>query len=269
MKWGIFVLGISSVLAQQSPHGPLSMECTSCHTTTSWTELLRPMKFDHGETGYVLKGEHQLAECKDCHTTLRFQGTPRVCYSCHRNDFMATALPNHLSAGFGTQCERCHDIGASSWQNSFDHTKTGFPLRGAHEGVACNTCHKTGTFRNVPLQCAECHRQDYAAANDPNHAAAGFSTDCEMCHRALTWQPAAFFPHENFFPISAGSTHRPGRWNSCRDCHTSGTNYQIFECINCHEHNKSSTDRHHGEVSGYVYQSSYCYRCHPRGEGGD
>ncbi|MFA5834769.1 MAG: hypothetical protein WDA22_14930 [Bacteroidota bacterium] len=261
MVFSVFAFG------QQSPHGLLKEECSACHGTASWKELAQPMRFNHSTTAYPLRGQHQSAECIDCHTTLRFAGTLKNCYSCHQKEFQSTAQPNHVRAGFSTECERCHSIDAQSWRNSFDHNKVDFPLRGAHEGVACTQCHLNETFRGVPVQCYVCHQQEYLATTDPNHQTAKFPTNCETCHRALTWKPASLFPHESYFPISSGSTHRPGRWNNCGDCHTNSANYAQFECINCHEHNKSSMDKEHlGEVSGYVYQSSACYRCHPRGE---
>jgi len=43
-----------------------------------------------------------------------------------------------------------------------------------------------------------------------------FNTDCAVCHRALTWQPAAFFPHDQWFPISAGSHHSPAHGTPVR-----------------------------------------------------
>jgi hypothetical protein len=48
----------------------------------------------------------------------------------------------------------------------------------------------------------------------------------------------------------------------------SSGNFKAFECINCHQHDKASTDSHHRQVSGYSYSSAACYRCHPRGRAG-
>ncbi len=262
----IHIVNAELLIAQQSPHGVLKEDCTSCHGTDSWKKLAQPMKFNHSSTGYPLRGQHQNALCIDCHSSLKFIGTSKNCYTCHRESFESSVLPNHVRGGFSTDCERCHSVEAQSWRNGFDHNKTDFPLRGAHEGVPCNQCHQNDSFRRVALVCLTCHEKEYLATTNPNHKTANFPTNCETCHRALTWKPAALFPHESYFPISSGSKHRPGRWSTCGDCHTNSANYSQFECINCHEHNKSSMDRkHQGEVSGYVYQSTACYRCHPRG----
>jgi hypothetical protein len=46
------------------------------------------------------------------------------------------------------------------------------------------------------------------------------------------------------------------------------TNFKLFSCIDCHEHQpQSKVDNQHGNRSGYSYTSDACYRCHPRGTG--
>jgi hypothetical protein len=256
----------SRLHAQTSPHGPLSIACTDCHTTASWNVVTSAMKFDHASTKFALLGQHKAADCLGCHTALKFSGTAQQCYGCHQKDYAAAAMVDHRKAGFSTDCLQCHTNGAESWLVDFDHDKTQFPTRGAHEAVACAQCHANNRFRGTPIKCAECHQKDYDAAKNPDHRVAKFSVDCATCHRALTWQPAVFYPHDNYFPISAGANHSPGRWNTCGDCHSNQSNYAAFECINCHEHSKAKTDSNHQGRHGYSYQSSACYHCHPRGQ---
>ncbi len=256
----------TETLAQASPHGDIKIACTACHTTEGWTVLASPMKFDHSTTGFKLTGQHKDIACQDCHIQLRFTKTPTDCYSCHRKDYDAAISIDHRLAGFGTNCVQCHRASAATWQSSFDHNLTDFPTRGAHEAVPCLSCHIGNRYRGTPIECIACHEKDYVAAQNPNHITAGFNTECAVCHRALTWQPAAFFPHP-YFPIHAGDTHSPGVWNACTDCHSDQPNYSTFACINCHEHTKARTDSRHQGVSGYVYESSACYRCHPTGGG--
>ncbi len=252
------------LFAQVSPHGPLSMVCTDCHTTDSWKKVSIPLTFDHDTTSFPLRGAHRRATCIACHTTLRFQGTPTECIGCHRSDFRGALTVDHVLAGFSTDCTLCHASDQSSWLVSFDHDKTDFPTRGAHESLPCTACHSNNRFRGTPVECIACHRAAYLATTNPSHRDAGFSTECATCHRALTWRPATFFPHNNFFPISDGTTHHPGVWNTCSDCHQSQPAYASFECIYCHEHAKAQTDGRHRDVSGYQYKSSACYQCHPR-----
>jgi len=108
--------------------------------------------------------------------------------------------------------------------------------------------------------CITCHTDDY----NSEHAGSGFPVTCLDCHNQTDWGDAEFDHDDAFFPIYTG-THR-GEWSQCSDCHTAApVSYATFSCINCHEHNKSSTDNDHDEVTGYVYESSACLSCHPRG----
>jgi hypothetical protein len=133
--------------------------------------------------------------------------------------------------------------------------------------VACASCHVSGPIGPVAAECVSCHRADYDATTDPNHASAGFPTDCASCHGTAGWSGAAFDHDGLFFPIYSGK-HR-GKWSSCADCHVNPTNYSAFECILCHEHsNRNEVDNKHDGVSGYSYTSSACYRCHPDGRSG-
>ena len=167
-------------------------------------------------------------------------------------------------------CTDCHK--GSSWKDTsgirnFDHSRTTFPLTGQHAGVACSACHPTILYAAASAACSECHLSDYRAVENPSHASAGFSTDCAQCHSTEAWRPSSWF-HENYFPVSAGSTHPPGKWSTCNDCHTVPNNFSVFICTNCHEHVANLMDAKHGSVIGYQYISTACYRCHPRGTSG-
>jgi hypothetical protein len=84
------------------------------------------------------------------------------------------------------------------------------------------------------------------------------------CHSQNAWTPATFDHDSKYFPIYSGE--HAGEWNQCSECHTTQNNYTLFSCIDCHEHNQTDMDsKHIGEVSGYVYQSTACYDCHPNG----
>ncbi len=241
--------------------GGFPTTCESCHTIQAW----RPAKFDHDRTGFPLTGAHASVDCARCHVGGRYAGTPTDCYSCHQADYTRANNPSHQ--GFPTQCQNCHNTGA--WQPAnFDHSKTGFPLTGAHASVDCTRCHVGGRYAGTPTDCYSCHQADYNGTTNPSHAAAGFPTQCQTCHTTSSWQGASFDHDGAFFPIYSGR-HR-GVWSSCSDCHVSSSNYAVFECILCHAHsNRADVDSHHQGVSGYVYQSAACYRCHPRGVAGD
>jgi hypothetical protein len=236
------------------------MPCSECHVTDSWSVLSPAMKFDHQSTRYPLTGRHRDVSCRSCHVTLHFVDTPHECVSCHAKDYADAVAINHRKAGYGRQCETCHDQDALTWQSGFDHDRTQFPTRGIHETVPCVSCHTGGRYRGTPITCVSCHLTQYIATSSPNHATSKFGTDCAVCHRALTWAPASFFPH-SYFPIAKGDRHSPGVWNSCIDCHPSQPTYTSYDCTGaCHHHPKSQMDSRHSGVSGYA--STKCYQCH-------
>jgi len=184
--------------------------------------------------------------------------------SCHQSDYDTTTAPNHLQAGYPTDCAGCHST--ATWlDGQFDHNQTQFPLTGAHQAVACQSCHADGIYAGKDTACVSCHRSDYDATIDPNHLQAGLSTDCTSCHDTVTWQNARMLSHDaSYFPIY--SSKHSGKWSTCSDCHTNPTNYIDFNCLLCHKHSNEAdvTNQHQGR-SGFIYDSQACYACHPRG----
>ncbi len=235
------------------PHAAsgISTECASCHSVqaTTWGG-----SFNHAQTGFILAGAHAAATCASCHAGNRFKGTPTDCNSCHQNDYTATKNPAHAAAGFPTTCIDCHSANAASWSSSFAHAQTGFALAGAHTTATCASCHVGNRFKGTPTDCYACHQPDYTGALNPVHSSGSFPTTCVTCHSTSAWRPSTF-NHSGFFPISAGSSHAPGRWNACSDCHTSATNFAVFSCLTCHEHNQASMDsKHSGKKRLHVRQ---------------
>ena len=161
-------------------------------------------------------------------------------------------------------CEECHSTGPGWEPALFPSHNNYYALNGAHASVAsnCFLCHE-GNYINTKNTCFGCHSAEYNATSNPAHAVAQFPTDCISCHTESAWTPSTFNHDSQFFPIYSGK-HRQA-WNSCADCHTEPTNYSVFSCLTCHEHNKTSMDEKHHEVSGYAYNSINCLACHPRG----
>ncbi len=236
-----------------------SHTCTDCHTTTAWN----PTTFDHSTTGFVLTGAHASATCISCHSS-GYAGTPADCYSCHSTDFAGVSDPNHVQNNFSHTCTDCHTT--TAWNpTTFDHSTTGFALTGAHITASCVACHSSG-YTGTPTACFACHNTDYQGTTDPNHTAAGFPTDCQTCHTTSGWAPANWDHDSQYFPIYSG-THA-GRWSTCADCHVVPSSFATFECIDCHEHNRTDTDARHTGVRNYQYLSTACYSCHPTGRAG-
>lgn len=238
--------------------------CERCHTTTVWSSAV----FDHfEESGFRLEGIHATAQvgCMSCHVNNQLTGLPKDCYGCHQSDFEQVTNPDHVAGHFPFTCLDCHN------QNSFtpadfNHDATNFPLTGAHRSLDCSQCHGNG-YANTPLECVACHQKEYDNTSDPAHAAAQFPTTCADCHSTSAWTPAQFDHDGLYFPIYSGK-HRD-EWNQCADCHTNAADYKVFECINCHEHERTKMDDKHREVQNYSYNSAACYDCHPQGKADD
>jgi hypothetical protein len=242
-------------------HTGYPTDCSQCHGTTSW----HPSTFNHANTLFPLTGAHQAVACSQCHKNNVYKGTATDCYACHQTDFASAANPPHT--GFQTTCASCHTTNA--WQPAtFDHNKTVFPLTGTHLTTTCTLCHVNNVWAGTPATCgaSTCHLTDYNTTN-PLHSSGGFGLDCQTCHTTTAWRPYTWSlaSHSTWFPIAAGNRHSPTVWaNSCATCHMT-TSYKDFSCIDCHTHNKTTTDQQHAGRANYTYTSAGCYDCHPRG----
>jgi len=235
-------------------------DCVRCHTSQTW--LVDNISEIHEENGFPLIGTHNGLSCVECHlseTNLRFDNVGNDCISCHRDDYLAVQSPDHT--GFSTNCLDCHNPLGIGWDTDVI-AHDFFPLTLGHDIQDCNLCHTNGNFSGADPDCISCHQDDYAQTINPNHQAADFQTDCISCHTTNPgWMPATFDHDALFFPIYSGE--HEGEWNACIDCHTDPNNYSVFTCTTCHMN--SETDENHIGVSGYVYESSACFECHPAG----
>ena len=228
-------------------------DCEGCHGTSSWEGAT----INHNEF-FPLTGGHRGLACEACHAN-GFQGTPSDCYACHRSDYEGTTDPDHVAAGLPRDCENCHST--SSWEGAVINHDQFFPLTGRHRNLDCEACHSNG-FAGTPTDCWSCHQADYNNADDPDHVAAGFPHECELCHTTSDWEGAEFREHDSlYFPIFSGR-HR-NEWSSCAQCHTNPNNFAVFSCFECHS--RAETDDEHDDVPGYIYDSNACYECHPTG----
>jgi len=232
-----------------------STACESCHRPSDST--FEGVRFDH-DLMFPLLGVHAAQACASCHTGAKYAGTPRDCFGCHRDDYERTTSPGHQAAGFSTACETCHRETDPGWDASggFNHAQL-FPLNGAHATAPCASCHAEGRFQGTPRDCVGCHRSDYDRTTNPNHAAAGFSTDCQICHR--DWDPdwnsgSGSFEHDQYFRLLGVHTVQ-----SCSACHTNGAySGTPRSCVGCHRADYDRTVPSH-LVQGYP---TTCEDCH-------
>ena len=225
--------------------------CQNCHTTTTWSGA----QFNHNTmTSFPLTGAHVSVGCETCHVNGRFAGTPQTCVGCHLPDFNGTTNPNHVQAGFPTDCTTCHST--TTWSGAtFNHNTTNFPLTGAHIPVACATCHVNGVFAGLGTACSTCHLTDFTSTTNPNHVQAGFPQTCAVCHNTSAWQPAAFDHNITGFPLTGAHTTV-----ACANCHLNG-NYTNTptDCYSCHTPEyRNTTDPNHVAAAF----PTTCQTCH-------
>jgi hypothetical protein len=255
----LVVLGARTTQAQENPHGKLRLDidCTACHTPAGWKPMRAQPEFDHGrQTGFVLTGKHANVSCASCHGGLSFD-RPRArlaeCASCH--------LDVHRGR-LGQSCSNCHNTDSFARAASTNpHARTSFPLTGAHAQVPCESCHRNdanGAFTRLDASCMSCHRADYNAARMPDHAAGGFSLNCQQCHSMARWEGAAFDHAAKARGFALTKAHVR---IMCASCHAADgklifpTPQSPADCVSCH---RADYERQHGST-GF---STSCTTCH-------
>jgi hypothetical protein len=241
---------------QDVHRGELGLACERCHTPQTW--LVPDMPQRHSQTRFPLVGPHLAAACEQCHRNQQkheYIHVPVECYSCHKEQFQATAAPAHASSGIGTDCASCHSVSSVQWGGSFDHSLTVFPLTGAHRATFCARCHQGNRFAGTPTQCVNCHQPDFAASKNPPHVSNGISTDCASCHTTMAWQPSTFDHSKT--PFALTGAHMAVQ---CAQCHPGGRFAGTpMTCVNCHQAKFNATVNPPHVSNGI---STDCASCH-------
>jgi hypothetical protein len=233
---------------------PYLNACDRCHTVEGY----KPSTFTltkHKQTRFVLTGGHIAVPCSDCHKEVANQPKSAVlyhwknldCTSCHADPHKGQfkeRMAQKRADGSLAGCEACHVT--KSWKelSGFDHSKTKFPLIGAHRATACMDCHKPPNletkllnvdFSAAPTQCEECHEDIHG-----KQFAKGEVTHCVDCHNSMKWKPS-LFDHETRTTFSLKGAHQNVR---CGECHKLtkevGNKTVLFykptpkDCASCH-----------------------------------
>jgi hypothetical protein len=259
--------------------------CSSCHNTTSWTDI---SSFNHAITGFTLTGAHTTTPCVQCHVNNNYNLTiqPTDCgnSSCHLTQWNSTQtlggnVPNHISAGFPiSQCSSCHDT--INWADSvFNHSSTGFPLSGQHAvpPLQCAQCHTNNNYnlQIAATDCANsgCHQTDWQNTNNPVHSAAGTTfaaVNCSNCHTTADPFTTTSWTHTSTGWALVGNHQMSpaGVVTNCNQCHV-GNNYTltVTDCYTsgCHTADWNSTATIGGAVPNHVaaqFPTSMCSSCH-------
>ena len=227
-------------------------DCSICHTTVNWSGAV----FDHTtQTKFPLTGAHASVACNTCHVNNVFAGLSMTCVSCHLTDFQKTTNPNHVTGNFSQDCQVCHNT--TSWDGaSFDHSKTAFPLTGAHVNVACATCHVNNQFTGLSTACVSCHLKDEQGTTNPNHVTAGFPQDCSMCHTTVDWSGANFnHTTQTKFPLTGAHVSV-----ACATCHVNNVFAGLaMTCISCHLKDEQGTTSPNHISAGFPQDCSLCH----------
>lgn len=206
--------------------------------------------------GKVIQGHAKYeAECRKCHIPFEKAGQNRLCLDCHKDIAADIAKKGGLHGRQADKdCRSCHTEHkgrgakiAEFDQAKFDHSRTDYPLRGAHAGekVRCAGCHKAGKpWRDAPAECQSCHRKD-----DVHKGQLG--EKCIQCHTEKDWKEAKFDHDKTRFSLRGG--HEKAK---CESCHAN-RKYKPTPrtCIGCHK--KDDQEKAHKGRYG-----DKCETCH-------
>jgi hypothetical protein len=264
---------------KDDPHGGQFARrgCDDCHDAGTWKKA---PAFAHAKTRYPLTGAHVTVACDKCHQLARVGGArSRVqytglvfarCTGCHTDP--------HRGVMRGT-CESCHNTNSwrrldrSQFETSFDHSRTQFPLVGAHARAKCAVCHQPRAQgdtairlrfigavsqadypKPVATNCLSCHLD----AHGGEFARAPGGSTCDNCHGQETWRPTTYgIARHNRETYALTGAHLTV---PCKQCHVPPSAGALpkfhlakHECVDCHTK---------GDPHGDQFAGRGCADCH-------
>ncbi|MEC4890388.1 MAG: hypothetical protein RI101_10045 [Nitrospira sp.] len=197
--------------------------------------------------GQVIEGHAKWEEdCTKCHKRFDKAAQTTLCLECHKDVRKDVDAKQGLHGRFQEQraCKDCHTEHKGRTENiapmteqTFDHERTDFRLRGAHANakkVECKSCHKSKTkYREAPSDCFGCHKKD-----DQHNGKAG--TACNNCHTDLQWKDIRFDHDKTRYKLR--NKHAEV---ACKDCHANNRYKDTpLDCYSCHK----KDDKHKGKA---------------------
>jgi hypothetical protein len=201
----------TNVRKQLETHGPMhgamrnGKDCRSCHTEHRGAHgcLTSMADFDHNWAAFKLTGKHTTTDCKSCHKSAIYQGTPQTCVSCH-----AEPTTKH-KGNYGTACTQCHTT-TSFTGAKFEHKM--FPINHGRRKNTCATCH-TDTVSYKTYTCYNCHEHnpDRMARIHVRRGITEYDR-CLDCHKRRRGRRAEGVPADGLGDrlLWAASADRPG-----------------------------------------------------------
>lgn len=216
-------------------------ECKTCHSDHKGRKAdiiqFDAETFNHQFTDFELKGSHKTVQCSKCHAANeKHRKAPGTCIGCHKAD-------DAHKGSLGQECQTCHSEETWRKQTTFDHSKTKFPLEGAHKDVKCAVCHIGERYKNLPHACIDCHKLQDAHGGR-------YGEKCATCHASTKWKTISFDHDKNTkFPLR--DSHKTVK---CDGCHKGDLYKDKLEtaCVTCHK----SNDPHKGQLG------NRCESCH-------
>ncbi len=226
-----------------------------------WLSALWPTSgwADNVETalmpGQVIAGHAKWEEeCTKCHKRFDKAAQSGLCLDCHKDVRQDVEQQRGLHGRFKErhECKDCHTEHKGRAENiapitedTFDHERTDFHLRGAHANakkVECKACHKPKIkYRDTPSECYSCHKKD-----DQHKGKAG--TVCADCHTERNWKEIRFDHDKTRYKLRNKHREVP-----CKDCHANDRYKDTpMDCYSCHK----KDDKHKGQ------EGVHCEDCH-------
>jgi hypothetical protein len=217
----------------------ISPDCSKCHTVNGFTQFSFTVD-QHNLGTFPLQGAHIATPCTDCHKKQKdwnFRAIGMNCKDCHKDIHQNIIQTRYYPDG---NCQTCHNV--TSWEDiTFDHSKTGFKLTGAHLKQNCKTCHlanvvngnKQPKFSGLSMNCSGCHEDKHFKQFEKN----GVST-CTECHDTENWKASKFDHNKTEFKLDGKHINVP-----CAKCHKpqqEGSSFyvkyklKVFTCESCH-----------------------------------
>jgi len=247
------------------------VDCAPCHTVDGFDKPAYTVAA-HAQSKFPLLGKHLATACAKCHARLDDSPAVRTAWGPARvvlRPASARCTPCHFDPHIGRfepagarahkeGCVACHGMDAfvPSRYDGRMHADCVFPLNGAHQAVACQTCHtelkappgpssmpadsvhiRALHFDNPRRKCVDCHESPHGKqfAWRKDHGV------CEGCHDDRAFVPAPKFDHNRDARFKLEGAHEK---TPCIGCHVpqkdaSGKSFTIYRptpmnCESCH-----------------------------------
>jgi hypothetical protein len=214
-------------------------DCSKCHSTKGFTNTSYTLE-QHQQASFKLQGAHVATPCIACHkkeVKWSFRNIGKRCSDCHKN-----IHENYIDKKYypESNCEICHV--QERWNKvNFDHSKTTYPLEGAHLKVDCRKCHfvkdnsgmEVQRFAGLGKNCNTCHTDNHHKQFEVDGV-----TDCLRCHGNTAWQIPKFDHNKTRFKLDG--------------------KHENVACIKCH---KPVTEQGETYIN-YIIKDTRCESCH-------